>query len=44
MGFLYAGTLAQMAGEPLTVITGAGVLLVLAVVAWFFLPGIRREE
>ena len=44
LGSLYAGTLAQKAGEPLTVMTGAGVLLVLAVVAWFFLPRIRREE
>ena len=44
IGSLLAGSLAEWIGEPLTVMLGASMLLVLAVAAWFFLPIIRRQE
>jgi fucose permease len=44
LGSLFAGTFAQKYGEPLTVMLGAVVLMVLAIAAWIFLPDIRRQE
>jgi MFS family permease len=44
IGSLLAGTLAQQISEPLTVMLGASLLMVLAVAAWIFLPAIRRQE
>lgn len=44
LGSLFAGTFAQKFGEPLTVMLGAAVLMALAIAAWIFLPGIRRQE
>ena len=44
IGSLLAGTLAEQIGEPLTVMLGAGFLLILAIGAWLFLPNIRRQE
>lgn len=44
LGSLFAGTFAQKFGEPLTVMLGATVLMALAIAAWIFLPGIRRQE
>jgi predicted MFS family arabinose efflux permease len=44
LGALFAGTFAQKFGEPLTVMLGAALLMVLAIAAWIFLPGIRRQE
>jgi len=44
LGALLAGSLAEKMGEPLTVMFGAAVLLVLAVSAWIFFPTIRRQE
>jgi MFS family permease len=44
LGALFAGTLAQKLGEPLTVMLGAGVLMVLAISAWIFLPRIHAQE
>jgi MFS family permease len=44
LGSLFAGTFAQKFGEPLTIMLGAGVLMVLAIAAWLFLPDIRRQE
>jgi len=44
LGSLIAGTVAEQLGEPLTVMLSSSILLVLAVVAWIFLPGIRKQE
>jgi len=44
LGALFAGTFAQKFGEPLTVMLGAALLMVLAIAAWIFLPGIRRQD
>jgi MFS family permease len=44
LGSLFAGTFAQKFSEPLTVMLGAAVLMALAIAAWIFLPGIRRQE
>ncbi len=44
LGALFAGTVAEKIGEPLTVMLGAGILMALAIAAWFFLPNIRRQE
>ena len=44
IGSLLAGTLAQQISEPLTVMLGASLLMLLAVAAWIFLPAIRRQE
>ena len=44
LGALFAGTFAQKFNEPLTVMLGAAVLMALAIVAWLFLPHIRRQE
>ena len=44
IGSLLAGTVAQWIGEPVTVMLGAALLLVLAIAAWIFLPGIRRQN
>jgi fucose permease len=43
IGSLLAGALAEKIGEPLTVMVGAGLLMVLAITAWLFLPDIRRQ-
>jgi MFS-type transporter involved in bile tolerance (Atg22 family) len=44
LGSLFAGTFAQKFNEPLTVMVGAVVLMILAIAAWIFLPEIRRTE
>ena len=44
IGSLLAGTVAERIGEPFTVMLGAGSCLLLAIVAWLFLPDIRRQE
>jgi fucose permease len=44
LGSLMAGTLAQQLGQPMTVMLGASLLMVLAIAAWIFLPAIRRQE
>jgi MFS family permease len=44
LGSLFAGAFAQKFNEPLTVVLGATVLMVMAVASWFFLPGIRKQE
>lgn len=44
LGSLFAGSFAQKFNEPLTVMLGAAVLMALAIAAWIFLPGIRRQE
>jgi MFS family permease len=38
LGSLFAGTFAQKFNEPLTVMVGAVVLMILAIAAWIFLP------
>ena len=43
VGSLLAGALAEKIGEPLTVMLGAGFLLVMAIAAWLFLPDIRKQ-
>ena len=43
IGSLLAGALAEKIGEPLTVMLGAGLLLVMASAAWLFLPDIRKQ-
>jgi MFS family permease len=44
IGSILAGYLAEKIGEPLTVMLGAALLMVLAVAAWMFLPDIRRQD
>jgi len=44
LGSLLAGSVAEKFGEPITVMLSAGVLMVLAVAAWVFLPEVRRQE
>ncbi len=44
LGSLLAGSSAEWIGEPLTVMIGAGILLVVAAAAWMFLPDIRRQD
>ena len=44
LGSLFAGTFAQKYNEPLTVMISAAVLMGLAIAAWIFLPGIRKQE
>jgi MFS family permease len=43
IGALLAGATAGKIGEPFTVMLGAVLLLVTAIVAWIFLPDIRRQ-
>lgn len=43
-GSLLAGTVAEWVGAPLTVILGAVLMMTLALVAWVFLPDIRRQD
>ena len=43
IGSLLAGAAAGKIGEPLTVMVGASLLLVMAIAAWIFLPDIRRQ-
>jgi MFS family permease len=43
IGSLLAGSLAAWIGEPVTVMIGAVMLLVLAIAAWFYLPDIHRQ-
>jgi MFS family permease len=44
LGSLIAGSLAERIGEPFSVMAGAAALFILAVVAWLFLPEIRRQD
>ena len=44
LGSLLSGFLAERIGEPLAVAFGAVALLLLAVLAWIFLPEIRRQD
>lgn len=44
LGSLFSGSLAQSIGEPVTIMVGAGIMMVLALAAWAFLPQIRRQE
>lgn len=44
LGSLLSGTLAERIGEPLAVALGAAALMILAIVAWIFLPEIRRQH
>jgi len=44
IGALFSGGIAQRIGEPLTVIIGAGVLFIWAILSWVFLPAIRRQD
>jgi MFS family permease len=44
IGSLLAGTVAERIGEPLTVMLGAVLLMVLAIAAWVFLPDIRKQD
>jgi MFS family permease len=44
IGSLFAGSMAEKIGEPLTVMLGAGIMLVMALAAWVFLQDIRRQE
>lgn len=44
IGSLLAGSLAAWIGEPVTVMIGAVMLLVLAIAAWVYLPDIRRHN
>jgi MFS family permease len=43
IGALLAGAVAERIGAPLTAMICAGILLVYALVAWVFLPDIRRQ-
>jgi len=43
VGALLAGALAGKIGEPLTVMAGAVLVLVMAIAAWLFLPDICRQ-
>ncbi len=43
LGSILAGTIAQTISEPVTVMIGASLLIVLAALAWIFLPDIRRQ-
>ena len=43
IGALLAGTAAGKIGEPITVMAGAVLLLVMAIAAWIFLPEIRKQ-
>lgn len=44
LGSLLAGAAAETFSEPPTVMLAAGALLACALVAWLFLPAIRRQE
>jgi MFS family permease len=44
LGSLLAGTVAERIGEPLTMMIGAALLMILAIAAWIFLPDIRRQD
>lgn len=44
IGSILAGSVAEKIGEPMTVMLGAVLLLILAIVAWLFFPAIRRQE
>jgi MFS family permease len=44
LGSLLAGAVADKLTEPVTVMISAGVLLMFAVFAWVFMPGIRKQE
>jgi MFS family permease len=43
-GSLLAGAMAEWISEPVTVMLGASLLLVMAIFAWVFLPDIRRQK
>jgi hypothetical protein len=44
LGSLLSGALAEKIGEPLAVMSGAAVLMLLSVGVWFFLPEIRKQQ
>jgi MFS family permease len=44
VGALWAGGLAEVAGEPIAVIVGAAISLAVAAALWFFAPWLRRLE
>jgi predicted MFS family arabinose efflux permease len=44
IGSLLAGTVAEKFGEPVTVMLAGGMMIILAIVAWWFFPDIRRQE
>ena len=44
IGSILAGTMAERIGAPFTVMLSAVLMLVIALTAWIFLPGIRRQE
>lgn len=44
IGSLWAGAIAERAGEPLAVILGAAVILVAVVLYWLFVPRLRALE
>jgi fucose permease len=42
LGALWSGALGQLIGPPLTIVAGALVVLVLAVLLWLFVPQVRQ--
>jgi MFS family permease len=44
LGALFAGSVAEWLGEPITVMLGAGILFIWALFFWFLFPEIRRHE
>jgi MFS family permease len=44
IGSILAGVVAEKIGEPLTVMLAGGMLIIMAIIAWFFFPDIRRQE
>ncbi len=44
LGSLFAGSVAEKLGEPITVMLGAGILFIWALVFWLLFPEIRRHE
>jgi len=43
IGALLAGSVAGKIGEPLTVMSGAALLMFMAIAAWIYLPDIRKQ-
>ena len=44
LGSLFAGAFAQKFGEPLTVVIGAAILMLMAIISWIFIPRIRQQQ
>ena len=44
IGALFAGALAGWIGEPLTVVLGASISLVIAIIVYFYVPQLRAME